>query len=118
MKRSNPILLPESRSGLVTTGKILLAALIIVLICGLALSLSEHQQALQAWLLVLQPWLVLWRVMLYVVIACFWFYGLRQQIRKVAARWQVRRLEVLVLTLWVTVEGTLWMRSLMLESAL
>ena len=94
------------------------ALLLIAFSCWLALILASQQAAFTLWLALLQPWLQLWRLLLYSLTVLFWCYGYRQKMLSVASHWQVRRVELLILMLWVTIEGGLWVRSITSEVVL
>ncbi|EKS6888764.1 hypothetical protein QCH21_002140 [Enterobacter bugandensis] len=94
------------------------ALLLIAVICWLALILADQHPAFTLWLALLQSWLQLWRLLLYSLTVLFWCYGYRQKMLRVSTYWQVRRVELLILMLWVTIEGGLWARSITSEVVL
>ncbi|EBZ0016625.1 hypothetical protein D5X65_24305 [Salmonella enterica subsp. enterica serovar Suberu] len=57
-----------------------------------------------SWIERAKPWLLVWRLALYAVIAGMWFHRVRAHFRKALTGWQVCRLELMALALFISVE--------------
>ncbi|PLR35032.1 hypothetical protein CYR55_14095 [Chimaeribacter californicus] len=75
--------------------------------CGIAwlgIKVTGSQAAFTAWLDTARPWLQLWRLVLYALMAGLWFSRVRGRFLLQLPIRQVRRLELLTLMLFVLIE--------------